>query len=79
MTREPLFTAAGITAGAAALIALLIAFGLDLTQDQTVAILGVVGVGAPILVALLSRSQVTPVADPKAPDGVPLVRKETVE
>lgn len=61
MTREPLVTVASITAAATAVIALLVSFGLDLTGDQQTAILGVVGVVAPLVVAALTRSRVTPV------------------
>lgn len=65
MTREPLITTGTITAAVVALIALLVAFGLDLTDDQVSAILGVIAVAAPIVVALAARSKVTPVADPR--------------
>lgn len=61
MTSEPLWTVAGLTAGVTALIALLTAFGLDLTEAQSTAILGVVAVVAPTVVALIARSKVTPV------------------
>lgn len=61
MNTEPLWTVAGITAAVTALIALLTAFGLDLTEAQSTAILGVVAVLAPTVVALVARSKVTPV------------------
>lgn len=61
MNNEPLWTVAGITAAVSALIALLTAFGLDLTEGQTNAILGAVAVLAPTVVALVARSKVTPV------------------
>ena len=61
MNNEPLWTVAGITAAVTALIALLTAFGLDLTEAQSNAILGVVAVLAPTVVALVARSKVTPV------------------
>lgn len=73
MTREPLVTVASISATVAAVIALVVAFGVDLTQDQTSAILGVVGVLAPLLVALATHGKVTPVADPKDDTGRALV------
>lgn len=72
MTREPLLTAAGITALVTAVLGALVAFGLDLTANQTSAILGVVAVVAPLAVALLARGKVTPTADPRNDDGVPL-------
>lgn len=55
---EPLFTVGGITAAASALLALVAAFGLDLTDDQQAAVLGVIGVLAPIVVALWGRRKV---------------------
>lgn len=62
MTNEPLWTVAGITAAASAVIALLVAFGLPVTEAQTSAVLGVVAVLAPAVVAMIARSKVTPVA-----------------
>lgn len=57
--REPLVSTATITAAVSAAIALLVAFGVDLTETQTTAILGVVAVLAP-LVVILARRWVTP-------------------
>jgi hypothetical protein len=65
MTREPLVTAATVTALVTAVIGLVVAFGIDLSTEQQTAILGVVAVAAPLVVALFSRSKVTPVADPR--------------
>lgn len=67
MEREPLWTVAGLTSAVSALIALLTAFGADLTQEQSTAILGVVAVAAPTVVALVARSRVTPVG--RTPDA----------
>ncbi len=61
MTKEPLWTVAGITAAASAVIGLLSAFGLDLTEAQHNAILGVIAVAAPVVVALVTRSKVSPI------------------
>lgn len=55
---EPLLTVGSITAGVAALIALVTAFGLDLSVEQQTAILGVVAVLAPLVVAAVGRSRV---------------------
>jgi hypothetical protein len=55
---EPLVTVGGITAAATAVIGLLVAFGLPVTDDQQAAILGVVAVLAPLAVALIGRSRV---------------------
>ncbi|RCK68254.1 hypothetical protein DT076_16525 [Desertihabitans brevis] len=55
MNREPLFTVGGITAAVAAVLALLVAFGVPLTDDQQKAILGVVAALGPLAVALITR------------------------
>lgn len=60
MKNEPLVTLASITAGVTALLALLVAFGIPITQEQQVAILGVVAVAAPFVVAVAGRGRVTP-------------------
>ena len=60
MKYEPLISISSIVAGATAVIALLVAFGVQLTEDQKVAILGLVGVVAPVIVALVTRGRVTP-------------------
>lgn len=60
MSREPLWTVAGLTAAATAVIALLVAFGVPLTDEQQVAIMGVVAVLAPTVVAIVGRGLVTP-------------------
>ena len=61
-TSEPVITVATITAAVSAIIALLVAFGLDLSDDQRNAILGVVAVAAPIIAGALARGYVTPVS-----------------
>jgi hypothetical protein len=55
---EPLWSVGSITAAVTAIIALLAAFGLDISDDQQSAILGVVAVAAPLVVAALSRGRV---------------------
>lgn len=55
---EPLFTVGTVTAVAAAVLALVAAFGLDLSEDQKTAVLGVVAVAAPFVVAWLGRRRV---------------------
>lgn len=52
---EPVLTTASITAAVSAVIALLVAFGVDLTEAQTTAILGVVAVAAPLVTILARR------------------------
>lgn len=61
MKNEPLVTVASITALVAAALALLVSFGLNLSGDQQTAILGFVAVAAPLVVAGVARSKVTPV------------------
>ena len=61
MKNEPAVTVATITAVVAALLALLAAFGLSLSQDQTAAIMGVVAVLAPLVSGFITRGKVSPV------------------
>lgn len=60
MNREPLWTVAGLTAAAAAVVAVLVAFEVPLTDEQQIAVLGLVSVLAPTVVALIGRGLVTP-------------------
>jgi hypothetical protein len=55
---EPLVTVATITALAAAALGLAVTFGLHLAPDQQAAVLGVVGVLAPVVVAVWGRRRV---------------------
>jgi hypothetical protein len=58
MYKEPAAIVAAITGAAVALIALVVSFGLDLTNDQQSAILGVVAVAAPVIAGFVIRSKV---------------------
>ena len=58
MYKEPAAIIAAITGAATAIIALVVSFGLDLTNDQQSAILGVVAVVAPLVAGLAIRSKV---------------------
>lgn len=60
MTSEPVLTVASITALATAVLGALVAFGVNLTEAQTTAVLGVVAVAAPLVVGLVARRKVTP-------------------
>lgn len=62
MKTEPAITIASVTAAVTAALALLVSFGLSISADQQTAILGVVAVVAPLLVGVLTRPKVTPVA-----------------
>ncbi|NBE82779.1 hypothetical protein [Micromonospora rubida] len=55
---EPLFTVGAITAAGTAVISLLVAFGLPLSANQQTAILGMVAVLAPLVVAAIARGRV---------------------
>ena len=61
-TTEPAVTIGAITAAVAAVLALIVAFGVSLTPEQQVAILGIAAVAAPLIVALITRGKVTPSA-----------------
>ena len=60
MKNEPLVTTATITAGTTAVLALLVAFGVPLSEAQQIAILGVAAVAAPLAVAVVARRLITP-------------------
>lgn len=55
MDKEPVVTVSTLTAVVAAVLALIAAFGVDLTQAQTVAILGLDAVLAPLVVGFVAR------------------------
>lgn len=57
---EPALTAGSISALAAAVIGLAVAFGAPVTAEQKEAILGLVAVVAPLAAVLLTRPHVTP-------------------
>lgn len=63
---EPVMTAAGIAAFASVLMGALVAFGVQLTEQQQAAVKDLVLVGFPIVAfivaAIVARSKVTPVA-----------------
>lgn len=58
LPEEPLVTVGTVTAGASAVIALLVAFAVTLSEVQVTAILGVVAVLAPTVVAVVGRRKV---------------------
>ncbi|MGX4657115.1 hypothetical protein ACWCHM_26200 [Micromonospora sp. SCSIO 07396] len=55
---EPLVTVGVVTAAVTAVLALLTAFGLPVSDEQQTAILGVVAVVAPLVVMAVGRSRV---------------------
>lgn len=60
---EPLWTVAGMTSAVAAILGLLTAFGLSITSEQQAAIMSVVAVLAPTVVAVLVRKKIVPAQD----------------
>ena len=58
MATEPAAIIGTITAIVTALIAFAVAFGIDLSDDQQAALLGLVAALAPIVAALLTRQKV---------------------
>lgn len=71
---KPVLTSTTIVAFVTAVIALFVAFGVELSNEQTAAILGLIGVVAPIVVGVYSSQKTTPLAKPEDEDGQPLVR-----
>lgn len=63
MNKEPAVVIGTVTAAVASIIALLVSFGVDLSQGQQVAILGVIAGVGPLAVALITRSKVVPIAN----------------
>ena len=63
MKREPILTNGAVSAGITILLGLLVAFGLDLTEDQKLAILACAPVVAVAGNWLLARRQTVPYQD----------------
>lgn len=60
-TDEPVMNTAAVTSAAAAIIALVVAFWPGaLTDSQSVAVMGVVAVMAPLILGAIARGKVTP-------------------
>lgn len=60
MSTEPAVTVGTISAVVAAGIALLVAFGVPISEGQQVAILGVVAAVGPLIAAIITRRFVSP-------------------
>lgn len=58
MQTEPAGMVATITGAVTAVIALLVAYGFDISNEQQVALLGVVAVIAPVIAGIVTRSKV---------------------
>lgn len=55
---EPVLSVGSAAAAVGAVLTLLISFGVDLTESQVKAILGVVLIGGPVLLAAITRGKV---------------------
>lgn len=74
MLDSPVLTTAVISSVVTAVLALLSAFGVRLTPEQSAAILGLIGVVSPWAVWYASHRTTTPLSRPADEDGTPLVR-----
>lgn len=68
MKHQPLITAGLVTSLATAIIGVLVAFGVPMTKDQQAAVLVLVGVVAPLIVAAAAWHKVIPSAEVIARD-----------
>lgn len=75
MDTSPVGWSATIVAIIAAFLGVLIAFGVPITEEMKIALLTFFGTAAPVVVWLMSRRKVTPLADPKDSTGEELVRR----
>lgn len=74
--QEPVVIANAIAALVSAIIVAAVALGwLDWTETQQAAVMAVVIAAVNVVAGVWARQQVTPLANPKAADGVELVRK----
>lgn len=71
-THEPIAWASLATV-VAAILAVAISFGLDVSDAQQNAILGLVTLVQPVVIWLWARRHTTPTADPMTDDGTRLV------
>lgn len=62
MSNEPVLAAGSIAGLVGAVLTLLVAFGVHVTEDQQKAILAVVVLVVPIVAAIIARSKVVPQA-----------------
>lgn len=73
MNREPLLAVGGVTGIAAAIFQWLAVFNVHPSQGAQTIITMIVTAVASVVVALVGRRMVTPLSDPRAADGTPLV------
>ena len=79
MSREPLAIRGALVALVAAILNLIVAFGVSLSAEQVGAINAVVGLAATAVVVVWSRGAVTPVDDPQDSNGQPLVTDDSLD
>lgn len=75
MDTSPIGWTATIVSIVAAVLAVLVAFGVPLTEDMKISLLGLFSVVAPVVVWWQTRNKTTPMVAPKDEQGVPLVRE----
>ena len=77
MSNEPVVSAAVVSGTVSALLVMLVALKIiELDETQVGAIVGFVALVAPVLIALYTRSRVTPLTRPRDSDGAILSRGE---
>lgn len=75
MQEHPVLSAASIATLIASIIALLVAFGVPITDEMKIGILGVVAAVVPFLVYFPQRGKTTALVNPKDNQGNELVKK----
>ena len=79
MKTEPAGMVATITGAVTAVIALLVAYGFDISNEQQVAILGVVAVIAPVIAGIVTRTKVySPASAQKAANEAAVTGDATI-
>lgn len=71
--REPVVIIGAVVAVVQASIGLAVAYGAPLSGDQAAAIVAACAAAGAFIQAIIAREKVTPVDDPRAADGSPLV------
>lgn len=80
MEREPLAVRAAVVVAVTAVIHMLVVLGvIPLTAEQEAQVAMAVGALGTVVVVVWSRGKVTPVDDPRAGDGTPLVPASRVQ
>jgi len=80
--REPAAIIGLVTAAVTSILALLVAFGVELTQEQQIAILGVIAGVGPLIAAFLIRGQVSAASTvilQASPTGAPVAGAAAVQ